>query len=57
MEIEQARYATPANDAIVAVIDGVMVSIPCDPKNIHYQQVMASGDILPFDPQITPVGN
>jgi len=44
MNITSAQYrynpVDEANDAVIAVIDGQSVSVPLDPANRHYAEIM-----------------
>jgi len=42
MNITEARYMTHngENIAIVAVIDGVTMGVPIDPRNRHYKEIL-----------------
>ena len=44
MNIESARYAidiiSGENSSITAVIDGVTMSVPLDPANRHYAEIL-----------------
>jgi len=43
MNIESAQYAVDMegnNTSITAVIDGVTMSVPLDPQNRHYAEIM-----------------
>ena len=44
MTITSAQYVkdtlTSGNDSITAVIDGVTMSVPLDPANRHYAEIM-----------------
>lgn len=43
MKIESARFTSAANEWIEAVFDGVGRSIPVDPENKYYKQILANG--------------
>lgn len=53
MEITSAQYlrhfeSSDAHRAIEATIDGVVISVPLDPDNRHYAEIMrqvAAGDL------------
>ena len=50
MNIESAQYNAPFGETIgiTAVIDGVTMSVPLDPANRHYAEILrqvASGDL------------
>ena len=43
MNIESAKYAVDIegnNSSITAVIDGVTMSVPLDPQNRHYAEIL-----------------
>jgi hypothetical protein len=42
MNITSAQYVAPegVNDSIKATIDGVEMSVPLDPANRHYAEIM-----------------
>jgi len=42
MNITQAQYTTTDSDivSIVATIDGITISVPLDPANRHYDEIM-----------------
>jgi len=44
MNITSAHYVDPYNngshDSITAVIDGITMSVPLDPANRHYAEIM-----------------
>ena len=42
MNITQAQYTTIDSDilSIVATIDGIQMSVPLDPANRHYAEIM-----------------
>ncbi len=42
MNITSAQYVAPegVNDSIKATIDGVEMSVPLDPANRHYTEIM-----------------
>ena len=43
MHIESAQYAvgmSGENSSITAVIDGVTMSVPLDPQNRHYAEIL-----------------
>ena len=43
MNIESAKYAVDIegnNSSITAVIDGVTMSVPLDPQNRHFSEIM-----------------
>jgi hypothetical protein len=43
MSIESAQYAVDMdgnNSSITAVIDGITMSVPLDPANRHYAEIM-----------------
>jgi hypothetical protein len=40
MNIESAKYANSENSSITAVIDGVTMSVPLDPANRHYAEIV-----------------
>ena len=54
MNITHAQYVVcdGSNDHIDAVIDGVTMSVPLDPANRHYDEIMrqvAAGDLTIAD--------
>jgi hypothetical protein len=54
MEILNARYT--AFGSITALVDGVEMSIPADPANRHYAELIASGvEITPYAPPVMTV--
>jgi len=48
MKIENAKYlkieGTDTNCMILAIIDGLHSSVPLDPANIHYAEIMRQVD-------------
>ena len=40
MNITSAQYLTTQQDTILAVIDGVTWSVPTDPDNLHYAEIL-----------------
>ena len=48
MKIENAKYlkieGTDINCMILAIIDGLHSSVPLDPANIHYAEIMRQVD-------------
>jgi hypothetical protein len=45
MNITDAKYVTnfkiePENEAVSAIIDGVQMTVPMDPANTHYAEIM-----------------
>lgn len=41
LNIISAKYSTPDNESITAVIDGETLSVPLDPANRHYAGILA----------------
>lgn len=44
MTITSAQYRTKENQEIVCTIDGVELSVPLDPANRHYAEIMRQVD-------------
>ena len=52
MNITSAQYADSENAIITATIDGKIMSIPLDPENRHYAEILkqvADGDLTIAD--------
>ncbi len=56
MEITNAKYITDPisdeNEAVIATIDGQVMSVPLDPVNRHYEEILrqvAAGDLTIAD--------
>ena len=49
MQIADAMYTDAERAALSAVVDGVRMWIPCDPRNRHYREVLDRGiEVAPF---------
>jgi hypothetical protein len=52
MTITDAQYTSEINATIRCTIDGVVMYVPCDPDNYHYDEIqrqVAAGDLTIAD--------